>query len=145
MSKPHCPKCGSADCKTVETHGFQFSKNRECKTCGVIWKPACPKWAAKVCVGLGIGFAATFLVLLIISLILGIPDMYSSFKGTSEGIAPKPVQKLWHIFGFISLMVIFYGGLATLFAKAAQYGIRVLKGKTGSLQIVREGKPSTKP
>ena len=109
-SRNDCPACGSVGTgkaegrfKGVSSLGFQAFPNRVCYGCGIVWKPACPKWAAAVCV-LG-GGAACLLAFLMFT-----GDGRLAFIAT---------------FGAIPIL----------------YGVAVLVGMSGKMQILSNGSP----
>jgi len=64
--------CGGSSVRIKQTgvfgwDQFQFYNDRECKTCGALWRPAIPRWGAGLMIGLGIvvlvGAALTMLVI----------------------------------------------------------------------------------
>jgi len=147
MSNSQCPKCGSRDSKALKfdkakSRQFQFLPNRECMKCGLTWKPACPKWGAISVVVFGGALFALFAT-------LAATTIYGAVF--SEGMKfqwnPSFSQKTSQILNRLETVNLgmficsfIYWVPALIGWRAARYGIRVLRGKAGELQILSDAK-----
>ena len=115
-----CPACRSLSTHVTKgefkASGFQAFGNRVCDECGTAWRPRCPRWAAIVsivtgCLLLGCVLGATGFLLN-----QHVPSNFSDAKAL-KGVV---------MVGFFTVM-----GLWALF-----YGITVLLGRAGKMQIL---------
>lgn len=118
-----CPVCLENRSRSVATKGFRFRPDQECKKCGSIWRPPCPKWAAILCcilsiplVLIGIGGGITYTII----------TLQESGLRTDEQIGSTA----------------FAIGLTAIGVGALRYGVRVLRGRTGALEILKKGSNS---
>lgn len=99
---------------------FQFSADRECLTCGTVWRPKCPIWGALIAIVFGGPLALLF---------------FGGFVQFLMEAASRGVESTTQI---AVAFVIFLGlGIAT--ASAFFYGIGVLIGVAGRLRILAKG------
>jgi hypothetical protein len=127
MKRKQCPACRSLD-TTVATGRFaqssgQAFKNRVCRDCRTAWRPQTPKWLAIALIVLGIA---------ILILQNGI-DKTSHELNAAMG---KPVVTESHDLAY-------WIGTA-LAGSGVGYGIAVLFGKVGDMQILGKVESSFK-
>ncbi|MHB9023911.1 MAG: hypothetical protein ACYC7E_06995 [Armatimonadota bacterium] len=110
-SDPSCPVCGALTCKSIAPRDtlVTFQPDRQCVSCGAIWRPACPRWGANFFVIIGVLFL--FLA------------AYLCFMLTRND---SWTHEVVIVGAFISIF-----GIACL-----AYGIQVLRGKTGQEMIL---------
>jgi len=107
-----CPSCSGESSRAVDPKGaiMTFTKDRECTSCGTVWRPACPAAAAWVAVVVGaglLGFAAW-----------GVLISWDTPSGPAR---------------YLPQLVIMVGvGVICI-----RYGLAVLQGKAGKLQIIQ--------
>jgi hypothetical protein len=124
MAKSVCPLCGNTTytvSKPKSIMSFQFYGNRTCQVCGTMWIPSCPRWGAIVVIVAG-AIPFLFGVLWFVALLYAL---------ITDGLGNLPVG------GVVSLFMI---AITIGSGSAIIYGIRVLAGKVGKLQIIVQGK-----
>jgi hypothetical protein len=129
MSKAHCPKCGSQNCVAVKSKSVNLllESNQGCVACGAVWKPAIPKYRAIAAIVIG-GLFLLFVIGVVIEKVFFPPKpavIYSS-QNADDVEAQKTAAFIFGLAG---------SGLIG-------FGIRALKGKSGKLEILNEGKSS---
>jgi hypothetical protein len=108
-----CPMCGGFAVRikrprALEPEHFQFRSDRECKTCGALWRPAIPRWGAGLMIGLGV-------------LVLAGAAVFTTV------VVPAGEENLctfvWGLSGLAAVCSIGYGGFALL-GVCGQLGLR---------------------
>jgi hypothetical protein len=107
-----CPSCSGESSRAVDPKGavMTFAKDRECMSCGTVWRPPCPVCAAWVSalVGAGLlGFAAW-----------GVLVSWDTPSGVARYL---PQLVIAVVVGVICI----------------GYGLAVLQGRAGKLQLIR--------
>ncbi|MBC8869028.1 MAG: hypothetical protein H8E44_06400 [Planctomycetes bacterium] len=126
-----CPVCGSNKVRRTATAHVQPVKNRRCKHCGTIWRPATPVWLAIVFLLLG---TPVFLV--------GCYPLLDAVNCLSSRVSGLPHRVTWN--GDMLPVFAFFWFLG---AFCLNHGAAVLRGQAGKLRIVKppvsnEGKRS---
>ena len=89
---------------------FTFVWDRECRESGTVWRPACPKWAGWIFLGIGL-----------IMVMLGIAAIAGSLWLRELGL----VLISWPILLHICILV---------------YGLNIVAGKSGRLRSLHQGR-----
>ena len=128
MSKGSCPTCGSADVKSVPPPGFAltFSSDKQCKSCGTVWRPAWTKFGGILAIIVGAipGFGG---IALLIGALLQGTGGGGGARDSAAAVAAG-VNATGMVFGVLIGVV----GIAFVC-----YGIGVVNGKLGKQTIVK--------
>jgi F0F1-type ATP synthase membrane subunit c/vacuolar-type H+-ATPase subunit K len=116
-----CPACRSLRTHITKgefkTRGFQAFGNRLCYDCGTAWRPLCPRWAAILSVSVG-G--------LLLGIILAVAGGALFSQTVRNDVQDALVNKGLLLFGFITVTGFW----------AFWYGVAVLRGRAGQLEIL---------
>jgi len=110
-----CPVCGDNKSRALATKGIVFRHDRECKTCGSMWRPICPKRAAVL-------FCIAGAVVVLVALWKAVTGLMDR----SQGKASYPDPLFW-----IALLPFGVGLLG--------YSVGVLLGRAGGPKIFHRG------
>jgi predicted RNA-binding Zn-ribbon protein involved in translation (DUF1610 family) len=116
LSKNQCPHCRTTNVAKMRSKWIAYSCDYVCNSCGTMWRPACPKWAAIAAIIAGGFLGVLFLPIAILGL-----------------FNPPPKSD---ILGLIVGLVVF-GSLGTLGVGFVAYGVAVLRGKSGKFAILK--------
>jgi hypothetical protein len=134
MTADKCPSCQADDVKTLGTSSvFQFGRDRLCNRCGTTWRPACPRWGA---------WTASVAGGIVLIMWLGCVVFFLTFLSTRHEwlIFGIPVERDLHSrLLFCAWVTIYCSPVWVVGISIFIYGVRVICGKAGGVEILHPG------